>query len=284
MMTTFTDNRHGVRLTRFRHLVHAQTGIKMPEAKGPMIESRLRRRLIELGLRSLDDYLRHIFDRGHLTEEMPHIINQMTTNKTDFFREDAHYRLLREVMVPAALRRAGPGRTTRFLFWSAAASTGAEAWSAAMELADAAAQDSRLDWSILGTDISERVLTQARTAVYSAAELAPVPPLLRAAYVMAGRGPTGRTRGRIVPELRARVRFRSLNLMTQPFEIAGGLDVVFLRNVLIYFEPALQARVIAGCVAKVRPGGHFVVGHSESMVVQHPDLTPVAPGAFRKKD
>ncbi|MFZ3582745.1 CheR family methyltransferase [Loktanella sp. DJP18] len=278
-MTGHTIEMQDSRLARFRQLVHTQTGIKMPAAKRPMIESRLRRRLIELHLTTLDDYLRYIFDGGHLTAELPHIIDQMTTNKTDFFREDSHYRLLRQVMIPAALQQSAAS----FMFWSAAASTGAEAWSAAMELAEAARLDPRLEWRILGTDITERVIALARTAVYSTTELAPIPAPLRSAYVMAGKGPEGHLRGRIVPELRKHVSFHNLNLMVQPFRIAGNMDVVFLRNVLIYFEPDLQARVIAACADKIRPGGYFVVGHSESMVVQHPDLTPIAPGAYRKR-
>lgn len=269
------------RLDRFRALVHEVTGIRLPPSKDLMIESRLRKRLIHLGLSDLDVYLRRLFDEGALAGELPHIVDLLTTNKTDFFREDAHYRLLAERMLPEALRRGPPGAPVRFRLWSAAASTGAEAWSAAMLLARAAEADPRLDWAILGTDISRRVLEVARRAVYPAAELHPVPEALRRAYVMTGReGVAGR--GRIVPELRARVRFAELNLMDLPYPVETGLDAVFLRNVLIYFEPPVQARVSSGVAAHLRPGGYLVVGHSESMTVRDPSLTQIAPGVFRK--
>jgi chemotaxis protein methyltransferase CheR len=213
---------------------------------------------------------------------MPEIVDLLTTNKTDFFREPAHYDILARRLIPAALDRAGDGRRVPFRLWSAAASDGAEAWSAAMVLARAASADPRLDWAILGTDISRRVLEKARRAVYTAAELAPVPPDLRAASVMEARDGS-RARGRIAPELRARVRFAPLNLLDMPYPVERGLDVILLRNVLIYFEPALQRRVVTAAAGHLRPGGHLVVGHSESMTVQPGDLRQIAPAVFRKE-
>ncbi|SFD72461.1 CheR family methyltransferase [Roseivivax sediminis] len=268
-------------MDRLRCAVHAETGIRLPPAKDLMIQSRLQRRVLYLGLPDLETYLSCLFDGGRLDAELPEIVDLLTTNKTDFFREEAHFRLLRDRIIPQALGRAPPGRTVRFRVWSAAASTGAEAWSAAMLLARAAEADPRLDWAILGTDISRRVLEGARRAIYSAEELRPVPEDLRCAYVMSGRAGTV-ARGRIVPELRARVRFAALNLMEAPYEVEAGLDVVFLRNVLIYFEPDVQRRVVAAVSRHLRPGGHLIVGHTESMNVNEASLSQIAPGAFRQ--
>lgn len=271
-------------LQRFRDLVQERTGIRMPASKTLMIEARLRKRLIALGLADLDGYLQHLFEGGALQEELPEIVDAMTTNTTDFFREPAHFDMLARRIVPAALSSAGPGRRRPLRFWSAAASTGAEAWSAAMLLARAAEADPRLDWAILGTDISRRVLAAARRAIYPVTDFEAVPKDLRDAYVMTGRRPDLRETGRIVPELRARVHFAHRNLLDAPYHGLSALDVIFLRNVLIYFDAALQARVVAACAATLRAGGHLVVGHSESMTVRHPGLSQVSPGVFQLKE
>lgn len=268
-------------LERFRKLVHDATGIKLPQSKDLMIESRLRRRLITLEMPDLDTYLDNLFGIPEaLKTELPEIIDLMTTNKTDFFREQAHYRILAERLVPEALDRAVPGQSVRYKVWSAASSTGAEAWSAAMVLADCARKNPRFDWAIMGTDISRRVIGVSRKAVYSAPEIAPVPQHMRDAYLMLGReGVSGQAR--IVPELRARVRFAELNLMDDHYGMDCGLDLIFLRNVLIYFEPEIQARVIRNISRHLRRHGYLIVGHSESMTVQQPSLIQVAPGVFR---
>ncbi|MEC7762576.1 MAG: CheR family methyltransferase [Pseudomonadota bacterium] len=261
---------------RLRATVEQVTGIKLPAGKDLMIESRLRRRIHELGFDSFGQYLELLFKGGKLDEELPLIIDQLTTNKTDFHREKPHFDFFTEVIVPElAARRGG-----RVRVWSAASSSGEEAWTLAMYLADAAAAYPGLDWVILGTDISRRVLAIANRAVYRMASFAPLPQHMRARYVMEGRGDDAA--GRIVPELRARVRFQRMNLTHIPYDVDRNLDVIFLRNVLIYFPPDLQARVIAAMTDHLRPGGYLFVGHSESMVVRHRTLRQCAPGVFQK--
>ncbi|MEN8838604.1 MAG: CheR family methyltransferase [Celeribacter marinus] len=267
-------------LAKLRSLVHAETGIKLPPGKDVMIETRLKRRLIDLNMPDMDAYLDLLFANGGLEAEFPTIVDLMTTNKTDFFREDSHFQILVSQIVPSVLRALPTGASKRFKVWSAAASSGEEAWTISMLLAKAAQQDPRLEWAILGTDISNRVLERANRAVYTKSDLAPVPDGLRSKYVMMAKDQAS---GRIVPELRARVRFESLNLTKTPYAVDHGLDVVFLRNVLIYFEPDMQARVIAQCASHLRAGGYFFVGHSESMTVNQPNLTQIAPGVFRKE-
>lgn len=269
---------------RFREVIFRETGIKMPESKEHLIAARLRKRLIAGNFRDLDAYLAFLFEEGGLRDEWPDILDLITTNKTDFFREPAHFDIMAQRILPAALRAARPGAAVRFRLWSAAASTGAEAYTAAMILADAAREDPRLDWMILGTDISPGVVGQAERAIYSRKEIAPVPVEMRARHLMAGRHGHGSAQFRIVPELRRRVRFAEMNLIDPPYPVAADLDVIFLRNVLIYFDPDQQARVISEIVTHLKPGGHFFVGHSESMVVEDPRLDQIAPAAFRRKD
>ncbi|EPX78650.1 CheR family methyltransferase [Salipiger mucosus] len=269
---------------RFRDLIYAETGIRMPANKDHLLASRLQRRLLEGGFRDLDDYLAHLFSGGALNDEWKLIVDKVTTNKTDFFREPAHFDILARKVIPEALNRTRPGAACRFRLWSAASSTGAEAWSAAMVLADAALADARLDWAILGTDISSTVLEQATRAIYPSMQMAPVPPDMRSRYVMMGRGRSAGEDVRIVPELRRRARFAELNLIDPPFPVAHNLDAIFLRNVLIYFDAAQQARVVSDVVNHLRVGGWFFVGHAESMIVDDPRLKQHAPAAFRRQE
>jgi chemotaxis protein methyltransferase CheR len=280
-MRTLTAPDHRQRL---RDLIYRETGIMMPANKDHLLVSRLRRRLIEGGFRDFDAYLVHLFEAGGLRDDWELIVDQVTTNKTDFFREPRHFEILRERVVAEALARARPGAASKFRLWSAAASTGAEAYTAAMVLAEAALADPRLDWAILGTDISPAVLEQASRAIYPIAQLDPVPQAMRTRYVMTGRGGSGAGQGRIVPELRRRTGFAELNLIDPPFSVSRNLDAIFLRNVLIYFDNDRQTRVISDVVDHLRPGGWFFVGHAESMIVEDPRLEQVAPAAFRRRE
>ena len=261
-------------------LIETEVGIQLPAAKRTMLEGRLRKRVRALDLDGLDAYGRHLFEDGHLDEEYVHLVDCVTTNKTDFFREPAHFDLLRKQLVPSlATRRAG---TTRLKLWSAAASIGAEAYTLAMVLQDMVAAGQDLDYSILGTDVSSEVLKIGRTAIYTTEMLATVPPEVRRRYVMTARDP-GRQEARIVPELRARVRFQHLNLMADRYNVDRDMDVVFCRNVLIYFDKPTQRAVLQQISDHVRPGGYIVVGHSESMAgsgLTH--MTQISSTVFRK--
>lgn len=267
---------------RFRQFVHETTGIQLPESKDSMIEIRLRPRVAALGLADVDEYFRHLFEENGLDRERLRLTELITTNKTDFFREKAHFDLLWNRMIPGALKGPRRGGRVTFKFWSAAASTGAEAWTAAMLLAEARARSPEIDWTVLGTDISQRVLETARRAIYPEADLLPVPSALRDRYAMVGQDRSGASLRRIVPELRQRVRFEEMNLMGRSYPVDRDLDAIFLRNVLIYFDTPTQARVVASVASHLRPGGHLVVGHAESMIVRQPGLKPVAPGVFER--
>lgn len=270
------------RFDQFTRMVQEAIGVRLPASKRLMVESRLGRRMRELGFTSAEDYFRHIFDGGALEEELGTIFDAVTTNKTDFFREAEHFIQLTEKLIPARLsKRKASGAGSMFKVWSAAASTGAEAYTAAMVLADRASRRGEFEWGILGTDINTRVLAEARRAIYPAATIAPVPAPFRERFLMRGHGERV-GQWRIIPGLRRRVRFQQLNLMDKTYPVDHDLDVIFLRNVLIYFDPADQAKVIARLASHLAPQGHLFVGHSEGMVVRHPALTQVGPAVFRK--
>ena len=242
-------------------LVQRRVGIQLPPAKRTMVEGRLRKRVRALGLASLDDYGRHLFEGNNLSGELPDLIDCITTNKTDFFREPAHFDFLRDRALPALLPTRG---RAPLKVWSAACSIGAEAYTIAMVLAEKQAKGPRFDYAILGTDISSEVLKAARTAIYPSAMVDPVPHELRERYVMVARN-AGRQEVRIVPELRRRAQFHQLNLMDDSYPFDRDVDVIFCRNVLIYFDKPTQKAVLRRLAGHLRPGGFLVLGHSESM-------------------
>ncbi|QRE73437.1 CheR family methyltransferase [Methylobacterium aquaticum] len=264
-------------------VIEARVGIQLPSSKRTMVEGRLRKRVRALQLDSLDAYARHLFDEGRLADEFVHLVDCVTTNKTDFFREPAHFDILRDTLVPRLCALAAHrGDRPLLKIWSSAASTGAEAYTLAMVLQDMIGAGQRFDYAILGTDISTEVLRSAADGIYSEEMLAAVPPAFRRRYVMAARDPA-RQVGRIVPELRRRVRFRRLNLMDERYGVDRDVDVVFCRNVLIYFDRPTQRAVLERLSGHLRPGGYLVVGHSESMSVSGvPGLTQVTSTVFRR--
>lgn len=250
-------------------LIEEHVGIKMPAGKRLMLEGRLHKRVRALNCSGLNEYVQALFEDGGLENELTHLIDCVTTNKTDFFREPSHFAFLREVAVPALLK-AGGRRSRNLKIWSAACSSGMEAYSAAMVLDDMARISRRFQFRILGTDISTAMLDLARQAIYPREAIAPVPARFVKQYILSSRDPE-RDEVRVTPELRRYARFIRLNLMEPTYPIDRDVDIIFCRNVLIYFEKHTQRKVVSQLCAHLRPGGYLMVGHSESMV--HSQLT-----------
>lgn len=268
---------------RIASLIGKEVGIKLPPTKRLMVEGRLRKRIRVLGLSSFDRYGDLLFrSEGGLEAELPFLINAVTTNKTDFFREPEHFECMEKVLVPKLLEARRSERKPLLKVWSAASSTGAEAYSIAMLLADMVAQQRDFRFAVLGTDISSDVLDQGRRAVYPADQVVPVPPAMHSRYIMHARRPGPRPEVRIVPELRRLVRFERLNLMDAAYPFDKDVDIIFLRNVLIYFEKQDQAAVVTRLVNHLRPGGYLLLGHSESMIGTSVTMRQVAPAVFQR--
>ncbi|MBZ0164110.1 MAG: chemotaxis protein CheR [Notoacmeibacter sp.] len=268
---------------RIAALIGSRTGIKLPPAKRLMVEGRLRRRVRSLGFADLTDYCRFLFEENGLNDELVHVIDAVTTNKTDFFREEGHFTVLANKLVPSLLSLRRAGSTPKLKLWSAASSNGAEAYTIAMVLADlVASRNINLQFVVLGTDISTRMLAAGEKAVYPAEMIGPVPAGMKQRYLMHGRSQSRQSEVRIVPELRRHVRFRRLNLMDESYPVERDVDVIFLRNVLIYFEKETQEVVVSRLMGHLRPGGFLVLGHSESMIGTSLSLTQWAPGVFQK--
>jgi chemotaxis protein methyltransferase CheR len=248
------------------------TGIRLPATKKQMVEGRLRKRAHALGL-DLTAYCERLLDGAVPATEFQHVVDAITTNKTDFFREPDHFEYLAGRAVPQVMKKA-PGLLK---VWSAACSTGAETYTLAMVLADLAGRD-RFRFAILGTDICTTVLAAAERAVYDMDVVHPIPQGLQRRYLLRGRRAD---EVRIVPELRRLVRFAHLNLMDGNYPVDRDVDIIFLRNVLIYFDKPTQMAVLRKLIGHLRPGGFLFLGHSESMVGTEMGLEEVGPAIFR---
>jgi chemotaxis protein methyltransferase CheR len=262
-------------------IIQGYCGIKMPPTKKTMVEGRLRRRMRATGAPTLSDYCRYLFEEGGLDEEMVGLIDAVTTNKTDFFREPEHFRFLTEEAVPALLGARRFAESLPIKIWSAAASIGAEAYTIAMVMTELSRIHPHLRASILATDICSEALNTAVNAVYPEAMIAPVPYEYRQRYLLRSKSGV-RDRVRIVPDLRRMVSFLRLNLMETPYNVALDMHVIFCRNILIYFDKATQRKVLAQLCHHLRPGGFLFLGHSETLTGFGLPLRPVAATIFRR--
>lgn len=247
---------------RFAHFITGELGIKMPESKMTMVQSRLLRRARELRLASIDEYGEYFFGRSS-DEEREYFINAITTNKTDFFREPEHFDYLMKTALPNLHQGADP-LNTRTNVWSAGCSSGQEPYTLAMLLSEYALQNPGMNFAVLGTDVSTKMLEQARRAVYEESLTAPVPLALRQKYLLRGKDRSS-CLVRVSPRLRAKVSFHPLNFMSESYRIQNMFDIVFCRNVLIYFDRKTQEAVISKICRNINPGGYLFVGHSESL-------------------
>lgn len=266
----------------FAEFIAREVGVKLPAIKKLMVEGRLRKRIRILGLNSFGTYCSYVFERGGLDSERPHLIDAITTHKTDFFREPEHFDYLEHKIVPELLEVRKIERQPLLKIWSAACSNGAEPYSIAMLLADMATAQGKFRFSVLGTDVSTEVLTQGMQAIYPAEMMVPVCPERQDRYVMHTRQSSSWTKVRIVPELRRLVHFEQLNLMAPGYPFDHDVDVIFLRNVLIYFEKKDQEAVVNKLVGHLRPNGYLILGHAESMIGACSAMPQVAPAIFRK--
>lgn len=259
--------------------IQGYSGIKMPPNKLTMVEGRLRRRLKATGHATFEQYCKYLFDHDGLEDEAVHLIDAVTTNKTEFFREPDHFRILEETVLPAVMRDRNGRKPAKV--WSAASSIGAEPYTIAMVLAEFAGRHRAFEYSILATDLCTQVLETAVTGIYPDAMMAPVPDALYKRYVLRDRDPR-RGLARIVPELRAQVRYARLNLMDTTYPLDSDFDIIFCRNILIYFDKPTQNAVLQRLCSHLRPGGYLFMGHSETLAGFDLPLTLAGPTVFRR--
>lgn len=266
---------------RFSKFITDELGIKMSENKIPMLQSRLMRRLRQLNLASLDEYQDYLFNSPNGEQERVQFIDAVTTNKTDFFREPQHFDYLTRTALPSLRRVYGNGPSWKFKLWCAGCSSGEEPYTESMVLSEYARENDGFDFEILATDISTRVLDHARMGIYEESRVDPVPTALRQRYLLKSKD-ASRGLVRLIPELRRKVSFHRLNFMDQDYRVKDHFEVIFFRNVMIYFDKPTQEAVINKLCRNLKPGGYLFVGHSESLAGLRIPVESVGSAIFRK--
>jgi len=254
----------------------------MPPSKKILLQTRLQKRALQLGYTSLDDYIDYFFSTEGQSSELDRFSTIISTHKTDFFREPDHFTILQEQLLPELLSSGTIGVRGPLVVWSSASSTGEEVYSIAMAIFDYHARhgNSAPLVKVIGTDISEDIITFARKGIYNDQTAAAFPPQYRK-YYMRSKDPKQHAI-RIVPEVRAVTDFRRQNLMDEQYRVKGGIHIIFCRNVLIYFDKSTQERILRKLVDLVALGGFLLIGHSETLSGIDLPLEQVRPTVYRK--
>ena len=255
----------------FQQLIYKIAGISLSDSKKVLLVGRLQKRLRHHALDTFTQYYRMLASGQH-PDELQTMVDLLTTNETYFFREPKHFEFLRDELLP---RRAAE---QTFRVWSAASSSGEEAYSIAMTLAETIGLGR---WEIVGSDICTRVLAKATAGHYAHERTDGIPPGYMRKYCLKGvRAQAGTFL--IAPELRQRVRFYQINLMHPVDAGIGDFDVVFLRNVMIYFDVPTKAKVVHNLMPRLKRGGHLIIGHSETLNGITDRVSAVRPTIYRK--
>jgi chemotaxis protein methyltransferase CheR len=260
-------------------LIYKTSRINLGSDKRVLVASRLAKRLRERGLKSFRDYC-DLLRSPAAAEEMEFLINRISTNHTNFFREIKHFDFMQSVVIPQ-WRAEQKRRSEPYRIWSAASSTGEEAYSIAIQLAESFAPAESGRWQIEASDISTRVLEVAQRGVYESDRLSGVSSEVLQRHFQRG---TNKWAGhfRVKDELRRRVNFQHLNLFDARYPFAFQFDLIFCRNVMIYFDRPTQEILVGKLADKLLPGAHLLVGHSESLSgVRHP-LRLVQPAIYQR--
>lgn len=251
----------------------------MPPVKKVMLQSRLQKRLRELNMTTFKEYIDYVFGKDGLNAEIIHMLDVVSTNKTDFFREPVHFDFLTSTVLPEFVQQKTGSRTIKV--WSAGCSSGEEPYTLAIVMADFAEKNPGFDYSIIGTDISTQILQKAVDAVYKEERVSIIPMETKRKYFLKSKDRSSPT-VKVVGDLRRRVRFGRLNFMDNYYDVPETFDAVFCRNVLIYFDRETQEKVINKLCDKLRPDGYFFLGHSESIMNMDVPLKQVKPTIFKR--
>jgi chemotaxis protein methyltransferase CheR len=249
---------------KFRELIHNKTGISLGDQKRDLVISRLTKRLRILNIKTFDEYYHYVLKENN-NEEITAMINRITTNVTSFFREGHHFRVLRETVLPRLLEKKSANKTRKIRIWSAGCSTGQEPYSIAITLADFF--QGRLNWDIkiLATDLDTDVLSTGEKGIYPESSVCNISSEQLRRYFKKG---IGENKGiyQISNQIKNMVVFRRLNLTLKRFPIRGPLDIIFCRNVIIYFSNELKIGLIKKFNQLLDDDGYLFMGHSESLI------------------
>ena len=277
-MNSYQSKLSDTDFSRLSQYIYSNYGIKMPDSKRQMLQARLQKRLRANELTSFEDYCDLLFAGESNGQELIHMIDVVSTNKTDFFREPNHFEFLKTVALGSLTRSS----TSPLKVWSAGCSSGEEPYTIAMVINEFLGAGSAFDFSILGTDISTSILRKAVNAIYTEERVSGIPLEVKKKYFLRSKD-SEKQLVRIVPKVRSKVKFQRLNFMDSDYpSVPMDFDIVFCRNVLIYFDKPTQERVINRLCAHLKPGGYFFLGHSESIMDMKVPLKQIKPTIYQK--
>ncbi|NPA36455.1 MAG: protein-glutamate O-methyltransferase CheR [Chlorobi bacterium] len=262
----------------FSSFIYSQYGIKMPPVKRIMLQGRLLKRIRELNMNSYSEYKEYFFSKEGQQREIFNFLNVITTNKTDFFREPVHFNFLQDNILPEFLEK---NQGSVFKVWSAGCSSGEEPYTISIVLNEFKVNHPHFNFSILGTDISNKVLKAAAQGVYPESKVELMPLHLKKKYFLKSKDRKNPT-VRVNPLLQRNLSLKYINLMDSAYSVNEKFDVIFCRNVLIYFDRKTQEKVINKLSSYLNPGGYFFIGHSESMTGMDVQLEHIKPTIFQK--
>ena len=263
----------------FSSFIYDEVGIKLPRSKKTMLEARLQKRLKAHGMTNFDEYAKYLFSPAGRANELIQMINVVTTNKTDFFREPAHFDYLTRTALPALAAQRGENATIRL--WSAGCSTGEEPYTLMMVLSEYREENPGFRFSLLASDIDTSVIEKAKTGIYTEDKTDTITLKLKKKYLLKSKD---KSKGlvRIVPQLRNQIKFRRINFMDESFGMTEPLDIIFCRNVIIYFDRETQERLMQKFYRNLSDGGYLFLGHSETLNGLDTRFQTVASTVYRK--
>ena len=256
--------------------ITSRYGIKLPAVKKVMLQTRLRKRLTFLGLDDYGQYLDYLFKNE---KENEFLIIEVSTNKTDMFRENEHFKFIANEYLPEYIKENLVDRKLKI--WSAGCSSGEEVYTLAITIEEFIRENKAFSYSIFGTDISTKVIKKANNGIYKEVIIADIPFDIKKRYYLKSKDKKD-PRVRVKPSIRSKVEFAPLNLMDKEYQTPEIYDIIFCRNVLIYFEKDLQEIVISRLLKRLRKGGLLFIGHSESLLGMDLSVESIKPTLFRK--
>ena len=263
---------------KFSTLINDLIGIHMPEKKRYMLQSRLQRRVRELKFETYNQYYNYLKTIDGYKKEIKIFINMVTTNKTHFFREKKHFDFLENYLLPEFLEK----QEGVFNIWSAACSSGEEPYTMSMVLDQFKISNNKLNFQIYASDISTEVLNKAQKGIYRLDIINPIPDKLLSKYFLSGND-SGNFYYKVKNFIRSKIKFSRQNLINDHYTIPNNLDVVFCRNVLIYFEKDVKIQIINKLLTHLKPGGYLFLGHTETVFGMNLPVESVVPSVYRKK-
>lgn len=265
--------------TLLAELLHDLVGINLPQNDKnlSLMSARLWPILRDLEFTNYSQYLNYLKSAGE--NELNEFISRMTTNTTQFFREEAHFNLLRENILPQ-LKIKAQKESREIRVWCAACSTGQEAYTLAMILAESLGLNNNLPFQILATDIDQKVLDKAYSGIYSKEDVESVPGLFRMKYF--SQQNNSKKDYKVISQLKSTIDFGEFNLTSNEYPFESVFDIVFCRNVLIYFQNTLAQKVLSKLVKTLGPHGHLFIGHSESGIIKDKNIRVISNAVYQK--